>query len=841
MRTPRFVAPILLALLVLLALLATPVAAQQWFRAPELAPANRKYVAVADLNADGSNDILSLVGWTFEVLHGAPLGGSFTAGASFARPSDTSGYEILADVDGDGWFDLVYTYNSFSTGGVRIMPGQPGGTFSAPISIPTQENGKRLVTGDCNNDGIMDVAFIGFDGTTFQETVRWVLGDSNRQFTALPAHSVPPGADLKSIVAFDANGDGLDDVAVSSRGLTRIVLTVGNTLVAGPTIAVPGALDHWLEAIDLDSDLDEDLVAISQKGSGMILTVIENAAGTFTANSVTYGNTRPGQPFAGDWDGDGDADLFVRVFGGSFALFENTSSLQPSLAWEEHPDLPYTLLHPGLHDMNQDGNLDFVDTYAIRPGGGSMPIPQQSNSMRYLPIVDVEDDGDLDASNGMTFLRNDGRGVFTEQAITLPAPGPNLSFGGPVARADFDGDGLDEILVALISNPGPWIFIHVRMHRLEDSGNGTFLDQGPCTALGQSIAGPVFATDTNGDGVLDLAGRDGVWSNDGTHTFTLQPNSFGNYQPLEPLDINGDGDLDFLAGLNGSAQSLAILRHTGNHTFATDVIYSGGSVHGTHIPTLADVDNDGDLDVVTDASFGGGQMQLWIQQGGAFTSGPLVQINTNGSGVCMAADVDGDGATDLAYALDDLLYVMRRNGPGLTYDPAVVYVTSQARRFVDVDQDGDPDIVGRSVTFHRGFDGPSAGQRRQFGTAGVGSGNRSPVLGCSGLIRTGETPVLRLRRAVGATLTILTMGYQESSLPSPVIPGLIHYGYPFDVSLWLTTTGTPGQAGTGTHDLPITLPPGLVGVSAYFQHHVFDGGAANLIVHSNGLEFTIGG
>ena len=249
---------------------------------------------------------------------------------------------------------------------------------------------------------------------------------------------------------------------------------------------------------------------------------------------------------------------------------------------------------------------------------------------------------------------------------------------------------------------------------------------------------------------------------------------------------------------------------------------------------------------MVDVSVGGSQMQLWLNSGGAFTAGPTVPFDTNGlagtgRGYCLAADVDGDGRTDLTYSYEDRVLVRRRSSAGLTYEDPVAFSTFGKIRFVDIDLDGDPDLIGGWGIMHNNrYTGAAAGQRRQFGVAGVGSGNHRPVLGCSGPIRTGETPVLRLRKAVGGSLTVLTMGNQESNIPSPIIPGLVHYGFPFTVTLWLTTAGATGQPAVGTHDLPVLLPPGLAGVSVYFQHHVFDAGTPNIVVHSNGLEFTIG-
>lgn len=821
--------------------------AQDWFHAGVITPNGTKYTAAGDVNGDGNLDLLAIANGVYTVHLTSPLsippGGATVTNPMFARPSNSTGYDLLADVDGDGFSDLIYTTSP--QGGVEIMPGQANGTFGAAIAIPTPEMGSSLVAGDCNNDGITDIAFYGFSGALLQGTARWVLGDSNRQFTALPEFVFPPAANLKSIVVLDANGDGFDDVAVSSNSETRIVLTQGSTLVAGPIVTVPGLADHWLAAGDFDGDLDDDLVAAAQDTGGVRVTRIENLGGTFTMTSQLFTEFQIARPYAGDWDGDGDDDVVLRSFYGGYALLAGDGAAL-SHAWTHHTQTPFTLIHPGMFDADGDGDLDFVDSHAVYPGDGTLNNPQPEGFFKTQDVVDMEDDGDADVTDGVAILQNDGSGQFTDVSLTLPSPGSGMSYGAPVITADFDGDGFGEVLVGLFASPFPyWNFVEMR--RLEDTGNGTMVDLGPATAPGERISARAWAVDTNADGHLDIVSVLGLWTNDGSYLFSQHPTSFGGYLAIDAGDVDGDGDLEYLAALNGGTQSLAIIDHTGPHTFAVSVIYSNVSSITTHVPSFADIDDDGDLDLMVDVSLGGSQMQLWLNSGGAFTAGPTVPFNTNGlagtgRGNCLAADVDGDGRTDLVYSYDERVLVRRRSSAGLTYEDPVAFSTSRKTKFVDIDQDGDPDLLGAYGIMHNNdYAGATAGQRRQFGAAGVGSGNHRPVLGCSGPIRTGEAPVLRLRKAAGGSLTVLTMGYQESNILSPIIPGLVHYGYPFSVALWLTTSGPTSQPAVGTHDLPVLLPPGLVGVSAYFQHHVFDAGAANIVVHSNGLEFTIGG
>lgn len=166
-------------------------------------------------------------------------------------------------------------------------------------------------------------------------------------------------------------------------------------------------------------------------------------------------------------------------------------------------------------------------------------------------------------------------------------------------------------------------------------------------------------------------------------------------------DIDGDGLGDVLVGVVGASSATAstfrYYRSRGDGTFEDrSTSHVPGNLYGLAPFVLADVDNDGNVDVV-------GTTRLLRNRQGLLLDGPLPATNSNRQCVA-AADVDGDGDVDLfmgvgfagsASRQDQLLL----NLGGGTFQPApagrlpIDNDDTQAACFFDADNDGDQDLV----------------------------------------------------------------------------------------------------------------------------------------------------
>ena len=145
-------------------------------------------------------------------------------------------------------------------------------------------------------------------------------------------------------------------------------------------------------------------------------------------------------------------------------------------------------------------------------------------------------------------------------------------------------------------------------------------------------------------------------------------------------------------------------------------------------------------------------------------------------------------------------------------------------------------LAGDVRVFSRRFH--KTGVIRQFGTGTPGQGGVVPLIGADGPLRQGEQAGLHLRRGVGKTPTLLTVGLAESAVLNFPKTGMTSYNSPWHDFRILIAQGTQGVPGDGQWSVPFTVTPIFSGLSIFVQAYVVDAAASGGLSSTQGLEIT---
>ena len=553
-------------------------------------------LGLGELNGGGSADAAVAVGSSLALLEGNG-DGTFTAGPSLGTPGSL-GSVSLADFDGDNQMDvavlgddsggglLVHVFLNQS-GAFNEAPGSPlvtGSSFAATTN-------DVLATGDFNQDQVPDVAFVNYENNT----IGLSLTDQGSSTSLLsqpdffPATSpllltfqagIPP----TSLIVGDLNGDGLNDLGLSSLGGPFVRLNGDGTGQLLPR-ETPASRTLGVARGDMDGQNGEDLVVfrLDQNDStlGMIDAYLRQSNGTLPNDPSTsiqltgLNQSAPGSEIhLADLDRDQDLDVMVSLNNRFFA-FTNDGNGQLSPAPGNIPNSFLSEDAVELGDLNGDDvpdlaffdsvNKDFTVAVSGAPFDYSLITITTTSPVEDIKMVDLDRDGDLDIVTAQGAL---GIGVFENDQgpsdeILLPIPGVLVS---RVGAADLTGDDYPEIVAASARTGTEFGKIHV----LPNDPN-----MGPQAPL--EYASP------------------------------------GLFEPSEVLveDANGDGVRDIIVGDRG-ALGAAILVNTGNGRDYVNgsLIHSGGEPSGRTSLVFFDLDNDNRREPVFATSVGGTAFSL---------------------------------------------------------------------------------------------------------------------------------------------------------------------------------------------------------------------------------------
>lgn len=582
------------------------------------------YVAAGDLNGDGKPDLavigqVSAVPTVFILLGNGD--GTFTTKATFNSFTNPQSL-VLADLNGDSKLDMAVVDSGANS--VIVFLGNGDGTFQAPITTSSLGTGQaiRVATGDFNKDGKLDLAI----SDTASNHMVVLLGNGNGTFQVARSFAFPSSPGGWDVAVGDFNGDGVPDIAATSRdaGVVNIFLGIGNgnfQPAVGYNAALPSQGPTYLAVGDFNKDGKLDIIT-SQNAGSSVSALFGKGDGTFSAPLFLAANHTPGQLAVADFNGDGNLDWAA----GSTTQTRVTVALG-------------------------NGNGTFQDDVDYAVGQGPQVAAGDFNKDGKVDLVTV----DFTTADVSVLLGN-GDGTF-QAAIKTPVPGAYYG----IAAADLDGDGNLDVVVGDATGLPPR-----NVNVLLGKGDGTFV--APVKySTGGSGEGQMVLADFNGDGKLDLAvvnqadntislllgNGDGTFQAAKVVTPALGSDGFLGY--LVAADFNGDGKLDLAVPdyVGSSAGQVAVLLANGNGTFqAPTFLTTGGGATGV---AAADVNKDGKLDLVVANQFG--SVDVFLGNGNGTFNTPIVLDDTQlMAGVCCAnpipivvavADFNLDGNMDL--------------------------------------------------------------------------------------------------------------------------------------------------------------------------------------------------
>ncbi len=348
----------------------------------------------------------------------------------------------------------------------------------------------------------------------------------------------------------------------------QFTVTNLNLAVQHPGVAV----------VDIDGDGDLDILISGENGNARAAQLYKNnGSGVFTAVASPFTPTTRTTFSWGDINQDGKLDVLMAGFDVAGSPIDSvyTSNGTGTFTRATNIALPQTAPSTGFADLNNDGYPD-IYVFGNKDYGhpkiffnnkaGGFTESDQFNAFNFtdpvVTVIDYDNDGDLDlfvtagfedAANtrfSKMFVNNNG--TFTVKDLGLIPKG-----NGSAAWGDYDGNGYPDLL-------------------LNGDGNlGSGEDDDGVYRLYKNVAGVFTAVATFKE---------------------YRQNHTGNGGRL--IDWDNDGDLDVIVtGWTGSRQATDIYLNNGG----TFTAFSGNAtipgVSENSIET-ADVDGDGDLDIV---------------------------------------------------------------------------------------------------------------------------------------------------------------------------------------------------------------------------------------------------
>jgi hypothetical protein len=474
----------------------------------------------------------------------------------------------IADMDKDGDTDLITSEHKGSRLEVQLWENNGKGEFSKILLDAGKESHLGMQLYDMEGDGDLDIIAIGWDqyqkvhlwrnDALFDNQVNWKRYSSENGDIPEPNS----GNQQTATALLDIDKDGIMDFVITERTTAPSVVWYKKNgsrwdryiIDADPLRIEAGSAVH-----DIDGDGDQDIVF----------------AGDSRNNEVwwwenPYPDLNPEQPWKrynikksgpnkhhdqmfGDFDGDGEQEL----------VFWNQGA--GILYMTEVPADPKTVdewdFEP-IYSYSNDSEMDPVI------GSENYPGWQSINEHEGFTKIDMDGDGLEDIVGGGRWFKYHN-GVFIENIIDA-----SYTFTRSAAGQFIEG-GRPEVILVVGDGLGPMYMYHWQ-ERESPKGTGTWKKE------------MIIPEVDNG------------------HT-------------IDVIDFNGDGHVDLFSaemrfGEGNPDSKMRILLGDGKGHFTDYYIATG---YGVHEGKIADLDGDGDYDILAKPyTWKAPRIDVWINEGG---------------------------------------------------------------------------------------------------------------------------------------------------------------------------------------------------------------------------------
>ncbi|MFB6098922.1 MAG: beta strand repeat-containing protein, partial [Salinibacter sp.] len=539
--------------------------------------------------------------------------------------------------------------------------------------------------GDVNNDGSLDVLITGDVTGGDNETPGTTLYLGNGDGTFSPAGADLTDVRLSASAMADVNGDGNQDLVItgleeggfSSSPTATLYLGNGDGTFSQPGDAFTGVEEGSVSIANVDGKNGPDVLITGQKSDGTASATLylQQSDGSFAAANASLTGVLNSATAIADVNGDNNKDILLT--GGQE---------------DGAPANPVSTLYLG----NGDGTFSVANANLTN-------VARSAAS-----IADVDGDGNKDlllvgAQPGTlttfaTLYFGDGTGTFTE--VTSSASGLTSLQSGDAAIADFDDDGIQDILLSGEPESGTSVTTTLFLgngNRTFSPANTRLVDVGF-----SSVSAADFYSDGDPDVVLTgdaepglsdrLEGRFYV-----NNTIQTPPNRAPIFVQAPTPDTLAAGRTltDTVEVHDPDGDQVGSLQATGSLPDVSVTSIGTGTVEVTFTPTRVQAGRTPTL-----------EMQAQDVKGASTTASASIRIppffgvqsnaglNSTSSGGTATADVDGNGTADVFVANTGTLYLGREDGTFGVASADFGTVDSGGRAaFGDVNGDGAPDLV----------------------------------------------------------------------------------------------------------------------------------------------------